>query len=84
MGRQYVHFSIDTQTALAVGQRKSATPLLLEVDAVTAFAEGVLFYEGNSHVWLADQVAARYLSVVPTGSGLNNGIYLQGVMSGDL
>ena len=63
MGRQYVHLSLDTETALTVGRRKAAAPVLLHVDAARAASEGIRFYLGNEKVWLADAVPARYLSL---------------------
>jgi len=63
MGRQYVHLSLDTETALAVGRRKAAAPVLLHVDAARAASGGIRFYLGNEKVWLADAVPARYLSL---------------------
>jgi len=62
MGRQYVHLSADEETALAVGQRKSTAPILLKVDATAAQSEGTVFYVGNTKVWLADGVPARFIA----------------------
>lgn len=63
MGRQYVHLSVDLDTATAVGLRKSSTPVVLAVDAARAAASGVVFYEGNDLVWLADSVPSRFIEV---------------------
>ncbi|SDR87361.1 RNA 2'-phosphotransferase [Microlunatus soli] len=63
MGRQFVHLSIDRETAVSVGRRKSADPIVLSVDSVAAAAAGVTFYEGNEVVWLADQVPAEFVAV---------------------
>lgn len=63
MGRQRVHLSVDIPTAAEVGRRRDAAPVILEVDAQTAFADGVAFYEGNAKVWLADAVAPKYIAV---------------------
>lgn len=63
MGRQYVHFSVDRETANMVGKRKDATPVLLKVDAERASNEGIKFYEGNNAVWLADYVPAEFISI---------------------
>lgn len=62
MGRQYVHLSVDADTAIAVARRKGATPSLLRVDAEAAHANGVVFYVGNDKVWLADAVPARFVA----------------------
>jgi putative RNA 2'-phosphotransferase len=56
MRRQYVHLSVDRETALAVGRRKSATPVILRIDAHAASRAGVAFYAGNDKVWLAGGV----------------------------
>lgn len=63
MGRQYVHLSVDHETASAVGQRKSGDPVILEVDAAAADSAGVVFYEGGELVWLADRIPASYIAV---------------------
>lgn len=61
MGRQYVHFSTDRETAYQVGCRKAREPLILEVAAGHAHAAGVVFYAGNEQVWLADYVPAIFI-----------------------
>jgi putative RNA 2'-phosphotransferase len=63
MGRQFVHLSIDRETATSVGRRKSASPIILVVDAAAAASTGVAFYEGNDLVWLADRVPAQFIQV---------------------
>ena len=61
MGRQYVHLSSDQPTAEQVGHRKSRAPVVLEIAAHAAHAEGVVFYEGNEKVWLADTVPPEFI-----------------------
>lgn len=61
MSRQYVHLSVDKDTALEVGHRKDGAPVLLEIEATRAHDDGVLFYEGNEYVWLADFVSPDYI-----------------------
>jgi putative RNA 2'-phosphotransferase len=63
MGRQYVHLSADIVTAEQVGRRKSATPVILIVDAKRAHDSGTRFLQGNGVVWLANRVLPDYLSV---------------------
>jgi putative RNA 2'-phosphotransferase len=65
MTRQYVHLSTNRADALAVGRRKSPTPILLFVRAAEAAAAGTRFYIGNEKVWLADEVPWAFISVVP-------------------
>ncbi len=64
MRRQYVHLSVDLETAMEVGRRKDRSPVLLRVTSEEAFRQGVPFYLGNDWVWLADEVPARFIEVV--------------------
>jgi putative RNA 2'-phosphotransferase len=61
MGRQYVHLSLDRDTAVAVGRRKSPNPIILVVRAEDAWKAGVAFYAGNEKVWLADHVPPEFI-----------------------
>lgn len=70
MRRQFVHLSVDRETALMVGRRKSAVPVLLMIDAAAAVAAGTTFYEGNELVWLADRVPARFIAPAEWSAGL--------------
>lgn len=62
-GRQYVHLSKDTETALQVGKRHDNKPVILKIDAAKAWSEGVKFYLGNDKVWLADEVPSKYIKI---------------------
>lgn len=62
MGRQFVHLSVDRDTARAVGSRKSDLPVILRVDARAAAEAGVAFYAGNKMVWLADFVPPKFVA----------------------
>ncbi len=63
MQRQFVHLSLDRETAVMVGRRKSASPVVLTIDAAGAASAGTSFHEGNELVWLADSVPARYIEI---------------------
>ncbi len=63
MKRQYVHLSIDTDMATLVGKRRDADPIILEIDAKKAMAEGNKFYIGNDKVWLCDKMPAKYIKI---------------------
>lgn len=63
MGRQYVHLSVDTDTALQVGKRRDKTPVLLVVDAQRAYGDGIVFYKGNDKVILADRIPPVYIRI---------------------
>ncbi|WP_426297762.1 RNA 2'-phosphotransferase [Arthrobacter sp. R-11] len=64
MRRQFVHMSVDRETATLVGRRKSSTPLILTIDTAAAASGGTTFYRGNELVWLADRVPARFIDIV--------------------
>lgn len=61
MRRQYVHLSVDTQTAREVGNRKGERTTILQIAAAEAYAAGVKFYRGNDMVWLADNVPPEFI-----------------------
>ena len=61
MNRQYVHLSIDTDTAIQVGRRRDTTPVILMIDAKEANRHGVAFYKGNDKVILADFIPPVYI-----------------------
>jgi putative RNA 2'-phosphotransferase len=60
-GRHHVHLSGDPVTATAVG-RRHGRPIVLAIDARQMQADGQPLYRSANGVWLADAVAARYLS----------------------
>lgn len=62
MGRQYVHLSVDSDTATKVGERKASTPIILRIDAKAAAASGIPFYHGNEMVWLADAIPPAFIT----------------------
>lgn len=61
MGRENVHLSRDVQTAVVVGRRKSANPVILEIRALDAYESGHSFYYGNDSTWLADVIPANFI-----------------------
>ena len=62
MGRQFVHLSVDRDTARAVGSRRGDVPVILRVGARAAAEAGVTFYVGNEKVWLADAVPPEFIT----------------------
>lgn len=62
--RQYVHMSIDRQTAETVGQRRDQAPMVLTVLAAAAFKTGHKFYQAPGGIWLADAVPAVFIEPV--------------------
>ncbi len=61
MKRQYVHLSADEATAMQVGGRRTASPVLLTIDAERAHQHGIAFYRGNDTVWLADAIPPEFI-----------------------
>lgn len=62
MGRQYVHLSVDTDTAVQVGKRRDNAPVILIIDAEKAYNDGIVFYKGNDKVVLADHIPSEYIT----------------------
>jgi putative RNA 2'-phosphotransferase len=58
--RQYVHLSLDEQTAVKVGQRHGR-PVVLIIQAATMNEEGLKFYRSANGVWLTERVPVEYL-----------------------
>lgn len=61
--RQYVHMSQDVGTAMDVGKRHDAKPVILEISALEAWYNGVKFYYGNEKVWLADEIPMDFIVI---------------------
>lgn len=59
--RQYVHLSVDEETAWEVGKRRDEKPVILRIRAKLAFANGVSFYRGNDKVWLSDSIKSDFI-----------------------
>lgn len=66
MRRQRVHLSTDVEMATSVGNRRDRNPVILQVDAAAAHADGIVFYKGNDRIWLAESVPSQYLTVLNT------------------
>lgn len=60
MRRHHVHLSRDVETAQKVGARHGK-PFVFIVDAAQMHADGLEFWVSDNGVWLAEEVAARYL-----------------------
>lgn len=67
MSRQYVHLSVERETAQLVGERKAQRPVMLVVRAAEAHRNGVVFYRGNDKVWLADHVPPEFITFPSNG-----------------
>lgn len=63
MKRQYVHLSIDTDTATRVGKRRDENPVILKINAEAAHKAGIQFFIGNDKVWLCREIPKEFLVV---------------------
>lgn len=61
--RQYVHLSMDIDTAIAVGKRHGK-PIVLKVDSAKMVQDGYMFYQSKNKVWLTEFVPKRYIEEV--------------------
>ena len=61
--RQYVHLSMDIDTAIAVGKRHGK-PVVLKVDTAKMVQDGYSFYISKNKVWLTEFVPERYIEEV--------------------
>lgn len=64
MDRRYVHLSTDVKTAIKTGKRRDDDPIVLCIDARTAYQDGINFYYANDNVWLCDYVDTKYINVL--------------------
>lgn len=63
MKRQYIHLSVDAETAIIVAKRRDNNPIILEIDTNAAAKDGIIFYLGNDKVWLCDKMPAKYIKI---------------------
>ncbi len=61
MNRQFVHLSVDIETAKNVALRHSDDIIILEINSKNAFEDGIGFYEGNELTYLADEIPIKYI-----------------------
>lgn len=64
MQRQFVHLSIDIQTATEVGTRRDGNPIILKIDTQKAINDGINFYKGNEQIWLCDSLPSKYFEII--------------------
>jgi putative RNA 2'-phosphotransferase len=61
MDRQYVHLTVDVETARRTGLRHAGDPVVLAVDAEAAHADGVVFYHPVAEIYLCDHGPSVYI-----------------------
>lgn len=61
MERQYVHLSVDAETARRTGLRHAGDAVVLEIDAAAAHDAGIAFYHPVEEIFLCDHVPPDYI-----------------------
>ncbi|OGF63791.1 MAG: RNA 2'-phosphotransferase [Candidatus Fischerbacteria bacterium RBG_13_37_8] len=59
-GRQFVHLSVDKETAADVG-RRHGKPVILTIKSYEMHANGLIFYKSESGIWLTKSVPPEYI-----------------------
>jgi putative RNA 2'-phosphotransferase len=62
MRSQYVHLSMNEETALKVGKRHG-TPVVLRIDTKKMHEDGYKFYLSENKIWLAEKVPREYIKL---------------------
>lgn len=65
MGRQYVHLSVDIESAYKVGERRTKQPIILKIAAQKAHNVGINFYSEKDNIWLSDTIPAKFITYSP-------------------
>lgn len=63
MGRQYVHLSIDEETAKLVASRRQGELIIIKVKAQEAYKNNIQFYKEENGIWLAEPISSKYIYV---------------------
>lgn len=61
MERQYVHLSVDENTAAIVGSRKKGKVVVLKIRAKEAYLRSIKFYKEENGIWLSDPIPSKYI-----------------------
>lgn len=65
MERNYVHLSTHMQGAIEVAEKKYKNIVLLQIDAIKASQDGVLFYSNDrTLIWLSKHIPPQYISLI--------------------
>ncbi len=62
-GRRKVHLSASIRDAIEVGKRRCRDPIVLEIDVKGARKTGVRIEKASEHVYVADEVPARFIKI---------------------
>lgn len=70
MGRQYVHLAVSPELAVKIGKRRDPQPVLMEIQAQRASEDGIIFYQANPLIYLADHIPPDYITGPPVSKVL--------------
>ena len=62
--REFVNTSEDIPTAIAVGKRRTDSPILIEIKALEAFNSGIKFHKENKGIWSSEDIPVKYLKQI--------------------
>lgn len=63
--RQYVHLSSTIDTALLVAKRReNKIHVVLEIDSLEAYKEGIKFYKAREDIYLSDDIPSKYIKII--------------------
>ena len=62
MGRTYVHLAASSELAERIGRRRDPHPVLVEIQARRASEDGIVFYQANPLIYLADHIPPDYIT----------------------
>ncbi len=60
--RQFVHLSLDTETATKVGKRHG-NAVILKIKSGEMYQKGHQFYLSKNNVWLTDFIESKYIEI---------------------
>jgi putative RNA 2'-phosphotransferase len=63
MKRKWVHLSPTVETAIEVGSRRTAHPIVLEIDAKAAREDGMKLFRATDKVFLSGPVPRKYIKI---------------------
>lgn len=64
MDRNYVHLSKTIKQAVKVGQRRTKSPIILQISAKKMYDDGYNFFKTNSDIILTNHVHKRYINLL--------------------
>jgi putative RNA 2'-phosphotransferase len=63
MKRKWVHLSPTVETAIEIGKRRTAHPVVLEIDVKAAREDGMKLYRATDKVFLSGPVPPKYIKM---------------------